>query len=113
MQPHQLATPAALFRHMNVVIVGAGPAGLFLAHRLLALNPSYTVRLYDCNQNPTDLESVDSRGYGLGLGARIQRWLSSIEGLEEQLASDGLEFTPGGLILIPRRQPVRCSCDRS
>lgn len=90
---------------MNVVIVGTGSAALFLAHRLLAPSPSYTVQLYDCNQNPTDLESFDSRGYGLGLGARIQRWLSSIEGLEEQLASDGLEFTPpGGLILIPRRQ---------
>jgi kynurenine 3-monooxygenase len=89
---------------MNVVIVGAGPAGLFLAHRLLALSPSHTVQLYDCNQNPTDLESFDSRGFGLGLGTRIQHWLSSIEGLREQLASEGLEFTPGGLILIPRRQ---------
>lgn len=89
---------------MNVVIVGAGPAGLFLAHRLLALSPSHTVQLYDCNQNPTDLESFDSRGFGLGLGARIQHWLNSIEGVGEQLASDGLEFTPGGLILIPRRQ---------
>jgi len=89
---------------MNVVIVGAGPAGLFLAHRLLALSPSHRVQLYDCSQSPTNLESFDNRGFGLGLGARIQQWLSSIEGLGEQLASDGLEFTPGGLILISRRQ---------
>lgn len=89
---------------MNVVIVGAGPAGLFLAHRLLVLNPSYRVQLYDCNQNPTELESFDGRGYGLGLGARVQHWLNSIEGLGEQLIREGVEFTSGGLILIPRRQ---------
>ena len=88
---------------MQIVIVGAGPAGLFLAHRLLALSPSYTVKIYDCNQNPTDPESFD-RGFGLGLGARVQHWLKSIDGLREQLASVGIEFTPGGLILIPRRQ---------
>ncbi len=89
---------------MNVVIVGAGPAGLFLAHRLLALNPNHTVRLYDCNPNPTDLASSDSRGYGLGLGARIQQWLSGVDGLREQLATEGVEFAANGLILIPRRQ---------
>ncbi len=89
---------------MNVVIVGAGPAGLFLAHRLLALNPNHTVCLYDGNPNPTDLESFDSRGYGLGLGARIQQWLSGVDGLREQLATEGVEFAANGLILIPRRQ---------
>lgn len=89
---------------MNIIIVGAGPAGLFLAHRLLALSPSYSVQLYDCNQNPTDLEAFDSRGFGLGLGARVQHWLNNIEGLEKQLTDEGIEFTPGGLILIPRRQ---------
>ncbi len=88
---------------MHIVIVGAGPAGLFLAHRLLALSPSYTVQIYDSNQNPTDPESFD-RGFGLGLGARVQHWLKSIDGLREQLVSVGIEFTPGGLILIPRRQ---------
>ncbi|MBO3462444.1 hypothetical protein G7B40_032110 [Aetokthonos hydrillicola Thurmond2011] len=41
---------------MNVIIVGAGPAGLFLAHRLLAHSPSYTVQIYDSNKNPTDPE---------------------------------------------------------
>ncbi len=89
---------------MNVVIVGAGSAGLFLAHRLLALSPSYRVQLYDCNQNPTDLKALDSRGFGLGLGARVQHWLNSVEGLGEQLTNEGIGLTPGGLILIPRRQ---------
>lgn len=93
-----------LLCHMNVVIVGAGSAGLFLAHRLLALSPSYRVQLYDCNQNPTDLKALDSRGFGLGLGARVQHWLNSVEGLGEQLANEGIELTPSGLILIPRRQ---------
>ena len=87
---------------MHVVIVGAGPAGLFLAHRLLALSPSYTVQIYDCNQNPTEPESFD-RGFGLGLGVRVQHWLN-VDGLREQLASEGVEFTPSGLLLISRRQ---------
>lgn len=89
---------------MNVVIVGAGPAGLFLAHQLLALSPNRTVQIYDSNPNPTDSEAFDSRGYGLGLGARVQHWLRSIEGLGKQLTSEGIEFNPGGLILIPRPQ---------
>ena len=88
---------------MNIVIIGAGPAGLFLAHRLLALSQNHTVQLYDSNQNPTDLEYADSRGFGLGLGTKVQQWLNSIEGLQEKLASQGVELTPGGLILIPRR----------
>ena len=89
---------------MNVIIVGAGPTGLFLAHRLLALSPSYTVQIYECNQNPTDLEYLDSREFGLGLGVRVQHWLNSIDGLREQLVSEGIEFSSNGLILIPRRQ---------
>ncbi|MFB2921054.1 FAD-dependent oxidoreductase [Aerosakkonema funiforme] len=89
---------------MNVVIVGAGPAGLFLAHQLLALSPSYRVQLYESNPNPTDLEPLNNRGFGLGLGARVRQWLNGIAGLEEQLASQGVEFNPGGLILIPHRQ---------
>ena len=88
---------------MNIVIVGAGPAGLFLAHLLLTLSPNHTVHLYDSNQNPTNLEYFDSRGFGLGLGAKVQQWLNSIKGLQEQLASQGIQLTPGGLILIPRR----------
>jgi kynurenine 3-monooxygenase len=89
---------------MNIVIVGAGPSGLFLAHRLLTFSPNHTVQLYDNQHDPTDSEAFDSRGFGLGLGARVQHWLSSIEGLGEQLTAAGVEFTPGGLILIPRRQ---------
>jgi kynurenine 3-monooxygenase len=89
---------------MNVVIVGAGPGGLFLANRLLALSPSYNVYLYDRERSPIDLEAFDSRGYGLGLGARVQHWLHDVEGLEKQLTEEGVEFTSSGLILIPRRQ---------
>ena len=89
---------------MNVIIVGAGPTGLFLAHRLLARGSSYTVQIYECNQNPTDLEYLDIREFGLGLGARVQHWLNSIDGLREQLVCEGIEFTNNGLILIPRRQ---------
>ena len=89
---------------MKIVIAGAGPSGLFLAHRLLTFSPNHTVHLYDNQPDPTDSAALDSRGFGLGLGARIQHWLSSIEGLGEQLTAAGVEFTPGGLLLIPRRQ---------
>jgi len=89
---------------MNIIIVGAGPAGLFLAHRLLARSPSYTVQIYERNQNPTNVEYFDSREFGLGLGTRVQHWLKSIDGLREQLVSEGIEFTSNGLILISRRQ---------
>jgi kynurenine 3-monooxygenase len=89
---------------MNIIIVGAGPAGLFLAHQLLALNSSYTARIYDSNKNPTDSAYSDAKEFGLGLGARVRDWLISIDGLNKQLVSEGIEFTPNGLILITRRQ---------
>lgn len=89
---------------MNVIIVGAGPTGLFLAHRLLSRNPNYTVQIYESNKNPTDSKYSDSKEFGLGLGTRVQHWLTSIDGLREQLVSEGIEFSVNGLILIPRRQ---------
>ncbi|HEY9604604.1 MAG TPA: NAD(P)/FAD-dependent oxidoreductase [Allocoleopsis sp.] len=89
---------------MNIVIVGAGPAGLFLAHQLLALSSSYRIQIYDCNPAPTDLEPLSTRGFGLGLGARVRQWLNGIEELGKDLASEGIELQPGDLILIPRRQ---------
>jgi kynurenine 3-monooxygenase len=89
---------------MNIVIVGAGPAGLFLAHQLLAASPNAKVHLYERNPNPLDLEPFDNQGFGLGLGARIRYWLNNIEGLGEQLAAEGIELNASGLILIPRHQ---------
>jgi kynurenine 3-monooxygenase len=88
---------------MNIVVIGAGPAGLFLANRLLHLGADCTVHLYDSNSEPTSLET-DSRGFGLGLGTRVRHELNQIEGLSDQLAREGIEFTASGLLLIPRRQ---------
>lgn len=84
--------------------MGAGPAGLFLAHRLLALNPNYRVQVYERHQSPYDVETFDDRGFGLGLGTRVQHWLDSIDGLVERLSHVGVNFTPGNLLLVPRPQ---------
>ena len=60
-----------LMKDLSVVIAGAGPSGLFLAHHLLQQGAN--VSIHDCRPDPrsTDEDSVSSgRAYALGLGIR-------------------------------------------
>ena len=89
---------------MKVVIVGAGPSGLFLAHRLLNRNSNYTVHIFERRKNPNSLEYADDREFGFGLGTKAKNWLKTVEGLWELVREKGVQLSWGELILIPRRQ---------
>ncbi len=56
---------------MHVVIVGAEPAGLFLAYRLLALSPSYTVQIYECKVG----DSLQSHHFAMGGCSETAKYL--------------------------------------
>jgi len=69
---------------MRVLISGAGPAGLMLAHCLLSLGKGkFQVTLYDKAQDPREVvkEGMSHRRYSIGLSKRAESCFSLIPGL--------------------------------
>jgi len=69
---------------LNVAIVGAGPSGLLLAHKLLQSNiPVANIDVFESRSDPRDLQKQHgSRAYALGLGIRGR---SAIRTVDEDL----------------------------
>ena len=69
---------------LNVAIVGAGPSGLLLAHKLLQSNiPVSNIDVFESRSDPRDLKKQQgSRAYALGLGIRGR---SAIRTVDEEL----------------------------
>eukprot|EP00574_Skeletonema_japonicum_P000223 CAMPEP_0201740600 /NCGR_PEP_ID=MMETSP0593-20130828/46388_1 /ASSEMBLY_ACC=CAM_ASM_000672 /TAXON_ID=267983 /ORGANISM="Skeletonema japonicum, Strain CCMP2506" /LENGTH=533 /DNA_ID=CAMNT_0048234919 /DNA_START=104 /DNA_END=1702 /DNA_ORIENTATION=- len=69
---------------LNVAIVGAGPSGLLLAHKLLQSNvPVANIDVFESRSDPRDLQKQQgSRAYALGLGIRGR---SAIRTVDEEL----------------------------
>mmetsp|Transcript_13448 Transcript_13448/g.27297 ORF Transcript_13448/g.27297 Transcript_13448/m.27297 type:complete len:544 (-) Transcript_13448:1659-3290(-) len=69
---------------LNVAIVGAGPSGLLLAHKLLQSNiPVANIDVFESRADPRDLQKQQgSRAYALGLGIRGR---SAIRTVDEEL----------------------------
>ena len=88
---------------MNVVIVGAGPVGLLLAHRLLARSPHYQVFLYEQRSDPR-LQRSDERAFVISLTERGQQILKamgrfmSIQGKLSQRFPNEFSPTPATLV---------------
>eukprot|EP00566_Odontella_aurita_P008316 CAMPEP_0113574358 /NCGR_PEP_ID=MMETSP0015_2-20120614/27105_1 /TAXON_ID=2838 /ORGANISM="Odontella" /LENGTH=667 /DNA_ID=CAMNT_0000477491 /DNA_START=9 /DNA_END=2012 /DNA_ORIENTATION=- /assembly_acc=CAM_ASM_000160 len=67
---------------LEVGIVGAGPSGLLLAHRLLS-SPSYaaSVTIFESRPDPranTDAAALEGRAYALGLNGRSRAAMRSV-----------------------------------
>ncbi len=72
-----------------VVIVGAGPAGLLLAHYLLRRG-RYRVLLYERRPDPRQIPPQHNRSFPISLQARGRQALQAIPGLEEAIAQHGV-----------------------
>lgn len=79
----------------KTVIVGAGPAGLLLAHYLLARH--YTVEIYDRRPDPRTVAPEQSRSFPISLQARGRKALQGIPGLEAAITSRSV-FCQGTMI---------------
>lgn len=74
---------------MKVVIIGAGPAGLLLAHRLLARSTHYQVHIYEQRSDPR-LPRSDQRAFVLSLTERGQHELKALDGLWPTVQQQGV-----------------------
>ncbi|MGK7889490.1 MAG: FAD-dependent oxidoreductase [Leptolyngbyaceae cyanobacterium] len=89
----------------NIVIIGAGPAGLLLAHYLLARGP-YHVELYERRADPRCGERSSQRTFPLSLQLRGLRAIQAIPGLETRLVQQGI-WSKGALIHGKKGSPKR------
>lgn len=88
---------------MNIVIIGAGPAGLLLAHRLLARSSHYQVFIYEQRSDPRQLRS-DQRAFVLSLTERGQNELKAIDGLWPAVKHQGIAIRKTGIYNKKRQQ---------
>ncbi|KAL7495725.1 hypothetical protein ACHAWT_004021 [Skeletonema menzelii] len=81
---HALQTHSEKEFDLNVAIVGAGPSGLLLAHKLLQSNiPVANIDVFESRSDPRDIKKQQgSRAYALGLGIRGR---SAIRTVDEEL----------------------------
>jgi kynurenine 3-monooxygenase len=89
---------------MKVVIVGAGPSGLFLAHKLLSRNQKYQIEIFEKLEAPCLTHLSCDREFGFGLWEKAQTYLKSIDGLWELVSVEAVSLNAGKLILFPRRR---------
>ncbi|MEA5512040.1 NAD(P)/FAD-dependent oxidoreductase [Crocosphaera sp. UHCC 0190] len=101
-----------------ITIIGAGPAGLLLAHYLLRRG-HYQIEIYESRPDPRLSTHDDQRTFPLAIQARGRKALSKIDNLEEKICQKGT-FCQGTLVhqkkgksrLIPRSNSI-LTIDRS
>jgi kynurenine 3-monooxygenase len=77
----------------KVVIVGAGPSGVLLAHYLLRRGDFYQIDIYERRSDPRVVSFSKSRTYPLTLNGRGMSALRKIEGVEEAVRAMSVEIT--------------------
>ena len=75
----------------KVVIIGAGPCGLLLAHYLLQRPEPYQVELYERRCDPRTVTVSDTKTIPYGLSERGLRALRPLAGLEDTLKTKCVE----------------------
>ena len=96
----------------KVVIIGAGPAGLLLAHALLRRG-NYQVAVYERRTDPRSTQLATNRTFPLSLQERGRNALRLIPGLEAAIAAESV-FCNGTIVYrnkgnarqIPRKHPI-------
>lgn len=97
----------------KVVIVGAGPSGVLLAHYLLGRGNQYQVDIYERRSDPRIVPFSKSRTYPISLSERGMGALRKIEGLEEAVKAMSVEMRGaishqknGKTRFMPRNKPL-------
>jgi kynurenine 3-monooxygenase len=103
----------------KVVIVGAGPSGLLLAHYLLARDEKYQIDIYERRQDPRNKSISKSRTFPIALNGRGMNALRQIPGLQEAVLAISMEMwgtishnQNGKQRVISRKKPL-IALDRS
>ncbi|MGL4617630.1 MAG: FAD-dependent oxidoreductase [Chroococcidiopsis sp.] len=73
----------------KIVIIGAGPAGLLLAHYLLRRG-KYQIELYEQRADPRLVDASQDRTFPISLQERGRKAIRALAGLEEAIASEGV-----------------------
>ncbi|MEA5536750.1 NAD(P)/FAD-dependent oxidoreductase [Crocosphaera sp. XPORK-15E] len=104
--------------NIPITIIGAGPAGLLLAHYLLRRG-HYQIEMYESRPDPRLSTNDNQRTFPLALQSRGRKALAKIDNLEEKIGQK-VTFCSGTFIyqkngksrLIPRNNPI-LTIDRS
>lgn len=89
----------------KVVIVGAGPSGILLAHYLLRRGDQYRIDLYDRLSDPRTIEFSNARTFPISLTERGMSALGQIAGIEAAVRAISLEKS--GTIFHQRNSKTR------
>ncbi|MBT9315287.1 FAD-dependent oxidoreductase [Leptothoe spongobia] len=73
----------------KIVIIGAGPAGLLLAHYLLC-RQQYHIEIYDRRPDPRQASLNEQRSFPISLQKRGRKALQAIPGLEDAIAQQAI-----------------------
>ncbi len=97
----------------KVVIVGAGPSGVLLAHYLLRRGNQYQIDIYERRSDPRIVSFSKYRTYPLSLSERGMSALRKIEGVAEAVKAMSVEMTGaifhqknGKTRFTPRSKPL-------
>ncbi|MBV8883583.1 MAG: FAD-dependent monooxygenase, partial [Chroococcidiopsidaceae cyanobacterium CP_BM_RX_35] len=97
----------------KIVIVGAGPCGILLAHYLLHRDTQYQIEVYERRNDPREVTFSNSRTIPYGINERGLRPLRKIEGLEEAIKAQCVKnqglivhSTNGKTQSFPKKQPT-------
>ncbi|MGK7878913.1 MAG: FAD-dependent oxidoreductase [Crocosphaera sp.] len=88
---------------MKVVIMGAGPAGLLLAHFLLSRSNDYEVFIYEKRSDPRS-DKNNKRAFVIGIGHRGQTILKKIDGLWPAIKNQGISVSKSGFYSQKKKQ---------
>lgn len=103
----------------KVVIVGAGPSGVLLAHYLLRRSDQYQVDLYDRLSDPRVIQFSTARTYPISLTERGMSALGQIAGIEAAVRAISLEMhgtishLPSGKTRVTSRKKPFVTLDRT
>jgi kynurenine 3-monooxygenase len=103
----------------KIVIVGAGPSGLLLAHHLLRRGDQYQVDLYDRLNNPSMVQFSNARTFPISLTERGMSALGQIPGVEAAVRAISLEMSgtifhqPNGKTRVTSRKQPLVTLDRT